>query len=135
MGQNVYLEGLSFDMVHYREFAFGIAKQLDEHWNLGATFKYLNGKRFIQTQKSDLFFYTEIESYNTYINGSYSAKTAGVRNNDGSSSDYKLFGNKNHGVVFDIGASYKCYKWVFNASMIDVGFIHWKENSNLRFND
>ncbi|GEM_PF-6080668 len=135
LGQNVYLDGLAADFTHYREFSLGYSTQYDKNWTFGIKVKYLNGKSIVQTEKNALFFYTDEDSYNTYINGSYSTYTAGLFNDDGSSSQYKLFGNKNHGVALDLGISYKLNKWKFDASILDYGFINWRDNANVRYND
>lgn len=135
LGQNVYLEGLAFDFMHYREFSFGVAKKLDKHFSAGINFKYLNGKSVLESVNSDLFFYTDAETYNTLVYGSYSNRTAGLFNVDGNSADYQLFGNKNHGMAIDIGVNYQKEKWAAQFSMIDFGFINWQDNANIRYDD
>lgn len=136
LGEKVYLDGLGIDFNHFREYAFGISHDFEGKMILGARVKYLVGIANFTTDRSELFFITDENSYATFVGGQYSAKTAGFFDEKGGSADYAIIGSKNKGLALDLGARYKISdKWEVAGSLTDFGFINWKENAVTRYDD
>ena len=136
LGEKVYLDGLGIDFNHFREYAFGIAHDFNGKMILGGRIKYLAGLGNFTTKKSELFFITDENSYATFVGGQFSGQTAGFFNDEGESVDYTLLNSKNHGVALDLGMRYQINsKWELAASVIDFGYINWKENAVTRYDD
>lgn len=136
LGQRVYLDGLGIDFRHFREYAFGIAHDFDGKMILGARVKFLAGISDFSTDQSDLYFYTDPETYYTVIGGRYSANTAGFFDEDGGDVSYPLFRPGNRGLALDLGMRYQINnKWELAGSLVDYGMINWKNNAVRRYDD
>lgn len=128
VGQEIDLKNMSFDLTHYREYAFGWAREISKKVTVGTRLKYLYGMENYSSAKSNLSFYTSPDDYAIELSSNYIINTSSSANGDGNSGGY-LFGLKNTGFAADFSTTYRYNnRWKFNASIIDFGYINWKSN-------
>ncbi len=129
IGQEVTLQRMSFDVTHHREYAIGIAREINEKVTVGGKFKYLYGMENISSAKSNLSFYTAPDDYQLELNSDYIINTSVKGNSKKGTSDNYFFGLKNTGFAVDLGTTYRFNdRWKFQASVLDFGFIKWSSN-------
>lgn len=139
LGEEVKLN-FGVNAIHYREYAIGYARQIDDKLTVGGKVKYLYGMENVWTEKSDISLTTDANTFaitaksNIKINTSGVDSTAGI--GDGTVSDY-MFKKKNKGFGLDLGGTYKLTdKILLSASVVDLGFIKWKSAvTNYQSND
>ena len=124
------------DMMHYTDLSIGYNRELiDKKLTLGIKIKYLMGQENIATKKSDVSLTTGTQNFDLTAKSDIEIYTSGVDSNyvelkNFSPSSY-LFNTKNSGFGIDLGANYLINKkWSISASLLDFGFIKWKENTN-----
>lgn len=130
---------IGVDFTHYREYGLGYARKVNDKLTVGGKLKYLYGMENIQTKESDLSITTDPNDFsilakaNIFINASIDT-TFG---DEGFSASEYALKKKNHGFGIDLGGAYKLNeKFTFSASIIDLGFIKWKEDvQNFQSND
>jgi len=131
---------LSFDAMHYREYAVGFSRSFTDRLNVGITAKYLYGMEVIETETSSLKLRTDPNTYALTSSGQFDLNTAGINQlaegEELEISDY-LLGKNNTGVAFDFGATYEPIdRLEVQFSAIDIGFISWKDDvRNYQTND
>lgn len=101
---------------------------------LGAKVSYLNGIINMNTERSDLFFKTNSEDFHYTLRSDLKFNTSSIVdtiNQDFSADglDFNSFKSRNHGLGMSFGATYQILpKIVLSASILDLGFITWKDN-------
>ena len=136
LGEKVYLDGLGLDFIHFREYGFGFSHDFNGKLILGGRFKYLKGISSFTTDKSELFFITDPESYRIYVAGRFSSNSAGLTDENGDRINYPIVGSKNNGFGIDLGMRYKINdKWEVAAALNDYGYIKWSANAYKRYDD
>ncbi|OFX24689.1 MAG: hypothetical protein A2033_07550 [Bacteroidetes bacterium GWA2_31_9] len=135
---------IGLNAVHYRELALGTSWQKTEKLTFGAKVKLLFGMMNIKTygkgnqlNTDDVFFGfnartdTKISGSIPGVNFHYNDTTGKVDSVTTEDFDSKYFLNfKNPGVALDLGAIYKFNdKITFSASLIDLGFIRWRDHT------
>jgi len=136
IGETVTLDPLSIKALHYREYAFGAAYDLNEKWNFGIKAKLLYGKSAINTEQmnfnlttSEDYYYLDMET-DFRINSSLPTGKKDTLN-PVTFGEYS-FSAWNMGVGFDVGATYRLDdKFSFSASVLDLGYIQfdrWIDN-------
>ncbi|MFN8144099.1 MAG: DUF5723 family protein [Bacteroidia bacterium] len=143
IGQQLDFSKTGFDATHYREYALGVAKEINSQWTVGGRFKYLYGMENFSSTTGDLRFVTAEEDYHLQVPTDIVINTSGpVNSEDGydqfsdSTASYKsknlknyLFHKKNRGFAIDLGGTYKPNEtWTFSASVLDLGYIKWKND-------
>lgn len=133
---------LDFDFkssaLHYREFALGYAFTLDDRITVGGRVKYLLGLNVVDVKSANLSVTTNPEDYSYLlktdirINAASSLgtiiKTDSTQRFEPQASNF--FRTKNKGMALDLGATFKFTdKITFSASLLDMGYIHWKQNT------
>ena len=123
---------LGLDFTHYREYALGFAREINDKLSVGAKVKYLYGMENFSIKRSDISIYTSSEDYAVTAKANLEINSSGITS-DSTSPDFNAskysFSRKNNGMGIDLGATYKVSdKWIFSASVIDLGFIKWKDN-------
>lgn len=138
---------LALELNHYREYAFGFQRNLNDRINIGGKLKYLYGMENIHTKKTNLTWKTDPETFDWTINGSFALNTSGVAsltdtiNNNHELENKKYIDyatkKKNRGLGIDIGGTFKLTDKIdLFASVLDLGFISWKsDNKNLVLDD
>ncbi len=142
-GRNVRMHGTRVNAMHYREYALGWAREIDEKWSLGFRFKMLYGKANFYSKPIKIDLYTDQNTFDTYVSGSgvfysslpieYLADTdrriEGTENIETTPRDY-IMNKSNRGFAVDLGFIYKFNEYTtLSGSALDIGSISWKTNS------
>jgi len=129
LGEEVKLNfGVNFS--HYREYAIGFAREINDKLTVGAKVKYLYGMENVWTERSDVSLTTDPTDFAITAKSDIKINTSGVDSSSTANINVKdyLFKKKNHGLGLDLGGVYKYNdKFTFSASVIDFGFIKWKD--------
>jgi hypothetical protein len=141
-GQKVSMQSTGVFFNHYREYALGISKQIDEAKTFGVKAKLLFGKLNAETRKMNISLFTEENTFDlffeadTRINASlpYSLSADNSGNYDvvepynAPLMDY-ILNRSNPGFALDFGFIYQYTdELVFSGSLLDVGFIRYASN-------
>ena len=125
-------DGLGLNATHYREYGIALSHQFTDKWRVGLRAKYLYGMENIYTEKMDVQFNTDPETYALQANTDFAIRSSGIdipEGEDESFYDY-INGRNNHGFAVDLGAHYQFNdKLDISASLIDWGFISWKDHT------
>jgi Family of unknown function (DUF5723) len=144
---------LGYDFNYYREYALGYKRKLNEKLSIGAKGKLLFGKASIYTESNkfqwktdpvyfDYTFTTDMqinysipgfEMNNFYYSDSLHEFIIDdtIAEIDATEAINYFINNKNVGLGIDLGATYILNdKFTFYGSVIDLGYIKWKSNSN-----
>lgn len=117
------------EMMHYREYGLGYAREVNDKLTVGGKFKYLYGMENIQTERTDVTFTTDPTYYALTASSDIRINTAGIVTDSTTENENYFFGRKNSGFGVDIGGVYKINdKISVNASAVDIGFINWKSH-------
>lgn len=129
LGDQVNLNfGLNFS--HYREYAVGFAREINDKLTVGGKLKYLYGMENISTETFDVSLTTDPNYFAITGKSDIKIHTSGLDSNSTQNINFKdyAFKRKNKGMGIDLGGVYKYNdKFTFSASVIDLGFIRWKE--------
>lgn len=140
LGQTANFSGNSLKITHYREYALGASRELNSQWIVGAKVKLLFGKANVWTKKFDAGLYTDPASFDITSNSNIHINSSIPKAFSESDVEFE-FGNyfwsgKNPGLAVDLGGIYKFNNdFTFSASILDLGFISWKNNPKNFKND
>jgi hypothetical protein len=128
IGTNAVFDGLGINIMHYREISAGYAHTIHDKLNVGAKVKLLFGKLNIYTEKSNIKLYTAADDF--ALSGTTDILVNTNLIPEGyNAMDYMTNSGNNLGFGFDFGANYKLNdNFDFGASIIDLGYIKWKDN-------
>ena len=117
----------SFDGMVFKEFALGLAKEVDDKLTLGMRLKLLNGQMNVFSERAKVSFYTDPTDYSLKLNSDILIRTSGIDSlSDRETKD--IIKGSNYGFGIDMGATYKLNsKFSFSASVLDLGYIKWKK--------
>jgi hypothetical protein len=132
VGKRINMDALAYDFSHYREYSFGYAREFTEKLTVGAKLKYLYGMENVHTQSFKLGLTTDENTFDLTLDAAMHVNTAGLQKFDGDNEltpGKYLFGAQNRGFGMDLGASYNLNEKIsLSASVLDLGFIHWKDD-------
>lgn len=143
IGETIKMNRFGVNFMHYREYALGISKIMDDNLTLGVKGKLLFGKANVNTRKSQIELYTHERTYDwdihtsMRVNGSapvtLSTDAMGiitdVELNDPLDVKGLILNRKNYGFAVDGGLLYKYSdRMLFSASFLDLGFIRWRSD-------
>ncbi|MEZ4721917.1 MAG: DUF5723 family protein [Flavobacteriales bacterium] len=115
------------ELLRYYESALTIARNVGK-WNLGASFKYLEGVSCISVQGNKLNVFTEMETYNLSINTDIEIHQSNT-NQLARIGVFPTSWFKNPGFSLDIGASRSIgEKWRLSSSVTNLGFLRWRRS-------
>jgi hypothetical protein len=127
-----------FDMIffHYREYSLGYGCRIDKRWSVGARAKLLTGFSTVDVRKMNIGLTTgqNFEYLTLSAQGEYNMSLPfNVEKNDEEQIPFDVVGyftnTSNPGMAFDLGASFRIMPELeVSASIIDLGFIRWKDN-------
>jgi len=129
--------GIGVNFSHYREFAFGMNREIIDNLTVGVRAKALFGLSNLWTEKSDITLSTDPNMYaltarsHIIINASLPESVFDTSQNAKGFTpmDY-IFNTSNNGFAFDLGATYKINnKFTVAASVLDIGKINWKSGT------
>lgn len=124
--------------VHYREYAIGYAYNLMDKLTVGGRLKYLQGLNIAETKSAVVSLTTNPQDFSYDVRSKIELNTAsslGSLNVTDSNNNFKpdarnFFRTKNKGMGLDLGAQYQFSDRIsFSASLLDLGFITWKQNT------
>jgi hypothetical protein len=141
-GKTADFGGLGLDANHYREFALGVSKKINDKWTVGVKGKLLFGIANLNMEKSDVSITTSLTGDQVdlrsrqLLNVSLPINQIGFNDNgfvddinfDGDDFDQDFALNTdNKGLAIDLGATYQMdEKTTLYASIVDLGYINWK---------
>ncbi|MFH1005254.1 MAG: DUF5723 family protein [Bacteroidota bacterium] len=123
--------GINFS--HYREYGFGYAREINDKLTVGGKLSYLSGMENVWTEKSDIIFYTDPLTFDYTAKSNIIINTSGIDSNSFENINVINYAfkkkKKNKGMGINLGSVYKYNnKFTFSASIIDIGFIKWKDS-------
>ncbi len=143
-GERVNMKGTRANAIHYREYALGLAKRMDEKLSVGFRLKLLFGKSNVYSEPIQLSLYTDPATFDTYVSGSvdiYSTLPINITKDSESKlveaefqeniriSNY-LMNRSNKGFGFDFGFIYNLNEsTTLSGSVLDIGYINWGVDS------
>jgi len=141
-GESVSLQSTGVFFNHYREYALGISKQIDDARTFGVKAKLLFGKLNAETRKMNVSLFTEENTFDLFFetdlrintslpysmeigdNGNYEI----VERYDAPLTEY-ILNRSNPGFALDFGFIYRYSgDLVFSGSLLDVGFMRYASN-------
>ena len=141
IGKVADFTGIGLNATHYREFAFGFAREINDKISIGGKLKYLKGLMNVSTKHNSFTWGIGEQDFGYETNNDFLINAALPQavynsldtNNDNDTLDFNfadyMFRSKNSGFGIDIGATYKYNdKFTFAASILDLGYIKWKTN-------
>lgn len=112
--------------IKYREYALNYV-YVHSRFSFGTTLKYLTGTALAASSGNSLKLYTDPGDYSITLSSDYTFRTSDpeklseiFRNNPS--------GVLNHGAAIDFGLNYQLKKWTLSASVLDLGFIQWRND-------
>lgn len=136
IGNTVNIGDFRINAMHYRDYSIGAAYQVNCNFSVGGRVKYLYGMENIQTVKSELSIYTNPEHYQLTITNDLEVRTSGLDSNSEMGGGRYFAGLNNRGMGLDLGATMSLMdqKLMLSASILDFGYIKWKENPIIYYN-
>ncbi len=136
IGQTLDFSNMGFDGTHFREYTFGWAREVSTKLTLGVRLKYLYGMENYSSSIEDLSLTTDPNDYGITTNTKITINSSTPSNNAESYDQFNGLGwgayvskLNNKGYGGDFGATYKLNeKWSFNTSVLDLGYINWKND-------
>lgn len=122
-----------FDMMHTREFAVGFSRSfIDDKLRIGARVKYVRGLNSISTNKNDLQFSTDPNTfaYSVQADIEINASTPILDSTLGiTDPTVAILGSPNNGGMgIDFGVSFDLTKRIsLSASVVDIGMVKWND--------
>lgn len=143
LGENADISGMGLNMTHYREYALGCSRKLNEKLSTGVRLKYLQGLSNVYFRESDISLYTASDYHSITAKSKMEINTslplADDSDDETSAGDY-LNNWDNYGFAIDLGVNYKYTEKIeFAVSLLDLGYINWNKdlktykNSNAEF--
>jgi len=126
VGETIEINGMGIKAQHYREYALGLAYEVNKNLSIGTHVKLLYGKAAIDTKRMDGSITTLKDNYNLDIKSNILVNTSlpDMEDQRITTTDYLMYSG-NVGMAFDFGASYKLDKMSFAASVLDLGWINY----------
>jgi hypothetical protein len=129
----VDLKNLSFKANSYTEVALSHGREiLSGRMTVGARLKYLIGHGTADLKGVDGYLQSHGTDSITIVSNGFDARVGGIYPllNDDDFDVMSVALGKNNGFAIDLGATYQfTHKISFSASLVDLGFISWKENN------
>jgi outer membrane protein OmpA-like peptidoglycan-associated protein len=135
LGKRSDMDGLGIEANSYTEIALGINRAINSKLNVGLKLKLLSGIANIHTAESQIGLTTDATDFSLTLDGKMNVNSSNslyFSDNNTAQTDELInsaFNFKNLGFAIDAGGSYQLTpKIVLTASILDLGFIHWKSN-------
>jgi hypothetical protein len=134
-----FTTNIDINFLHYREYSLGCNQSFSNKLTVGSRVKLLAGMSAFDVKKMNIGIETgeNIEYLRVHATGEYNTCIPfnlefGEENTDDPSFDIVRYitNTSNLGAAIDIGATYKVMPQLeVSASLINLGFIHWKKNA------
>lgn len=129
--------GFGLNATHYREYGLGYSRKINDKLTIGGKVKYLYGMENISTENANISLTTDPNDFSITAKTNVNIRTSGLDTGslNGISKNVPGYLTKrpNNGMGIDLGGTYKLTdKILLSASMVDLGFIKWRnvDNSN-----
>jgi len=141
LGEEISLDGFSFDVSTYMEAAFGFSRKINDKISAGGRFKLLYSGANINGDFDGINLFTDPDDYsitassdfNVDVYGSYFFKEDSALAAMGNPS---AFNPSNFGLGIDFGASYQfSEKLGFFGNVVDLGYLKWSDYGERFYND
>jgi len=136
-GQRASFDGLGASLLSYIEYGLGYTREIDERWSVGGRVKLLSGLANLKGTNTKFGILTDTTDFSIEIDGQADIKSSNTAIFTDSAYMSSLdpmrlakmaYNFSNFGLSFDLGATFKLSEQlVLKASVIDLGFIKWKE--------
>lgn len=134
-GRNLSLDHMLFRQNLYHELAIGFSTGIGDKFSFGGRLKILSGVVNAQTEQISGFLRTDADSIHL-ANSSFKLRNSGFNYFEEELDILSMYRNTlpfvggNGGLGFDFGAEYLInHKMSVSASVTDIGFINWRENT------
>ncbi|MCC7299108.1 MAG: hypothetical protein IT244_12305 [Bacteroidia bacterium] len=128
------------DATHYREYGIGYSYELPGKLQVGGRLKILKGYNIIETKDLRLDITTRPSDYAYLLKANVLVNASSVAGQiiptDSNATDFspQFFKSKNNGFGLDLGAAWQFNDKIrFSASLIDLGYIKWTQNTTNLF--
>jgi len=139
VGQTISFEGTGFDASAYNEFGFGFSREINEKLSVGGRLKVLLGIANINGDFDGVALHTDNDNFEITATSTFSVNHYGVHLINDSLSDAwgaSIVNPSNLGYGVDFGGSYDLSeKLNVFASVIDLGYLSWKDYGQRSYND
>jgi len=136
LGQTADLSNMAVNLMHYREYAVGFAREVTDELTLGARAKYLNGFSTFYTRRSQFGLNTDSTSFDLTMTGNFEVNSAGLPLSGDSTFTYNPLFTNNSGVAFDLGLAYRSKTgFGFSLSALNLGSITWRDKTESYTNE
>ncbi len=137
LGTRAGFDGLGASALAFTEYGLGYSREWNDKLNVGARVKLISGIANLKGNNNSFGITTDATNYNLVFDGSADINSSNsliftdsayVANNDPSRLVSMIGNFSNFGLGFDFGGTYKYSdKITLSASVVDLGFINWKE--------
>lgn len=126
IGQQVEI-GPTINAMAYKELSLNIGRSFG-NLDAGVRLKLLEGMANVHSQGNNIGLLTSTDNFATSLSTDYAIRSGG-NENFGQEAVKPLSTFENPGFGLDFGIVYNHDdKWSFSASVLDIGFISWREN-------
>lgn len=138
LGEEISFSPLFLQASHLREYALGMSWKEPDRWSAGIRAKVLFAKANVWTEEADIRLLTAEDGYDITLSAQFAGHIAlppGIDLDNGDDSDELspedyILNTANWGLGFDLGGVYHINdKFSVNASVIDLGWINFHENT------
>jgi len=134
--ESPFSTNLDFNFLHFREYALGYSQNITDKLTVGLNIKLLTGFSAFDVKRLNIGIETgsNLEYVKLSANGNYNVSFPVTLNSESNSNTNfnplsYLTNSSNLGFAVDIGARYQILpKLEISASLVDLGYIHWKTN-------
>lgn len=140
LGQTSNIAGTGFRFNHFREYAIGYSRQVNDDLSIGGRFKFLQGMSHFDNEQTDITLYTDPDNFSLTATSSIGIRMSGLSFTVDESQELDTLGYfknfDNLGFALDIGGKYKINDRITTTLNIsDLGFISWKNDAKRYYNN
>lgn len=139
VGQTISFEGTGFDASAYNEFGFGFSREINEKLSVGGRLKVLLGIANISGDFDGVGLHTDNDNFEITATSTFSVNQYGAHLTNDSLADAwgaSEVNPSNLGYGVDFGGSYDLSdKLNVFASVVDLGYLSWKDYGQRSYND
>ena len=140
IGKNISMGQTEFRFNHFREYAMGYTREVNDKLTVGGRFKFLQGLSHFDNERTDITIYTNPDNYSITGTSSIGVRVAGLgfvfdKGTDFDALTY-ITNFDNIGFAVDLGGKYKINdRLTTNLNLTDLGYISWKTDARRYYNN
>lgn len=134
LGKTTTFDDLGIKAINYTKLGVAYTRKVDDKLSFGARPSFYIGRGYLNTGNSQLSIYTAEDALSIKLSGNIGIEQSGTgflfdEDEEFDAIEY-LTSTGNKGLGIDLGGNYKINSKIsVSASVIDFGFISWKESS------